>query len=138
MKTDAIAEQFKAITGLDKDLYREIVWFRQEHLKELLMPRHETGKDVWMNCSVYPIMKLLGVILRSISGIMKLKRRVYEKDPDVIGLEKLSNEYNKTSEEYTLLEMDLETSTQKLVIAKKALDEADSKLKKLEEKQSSY
>ena len=36
MKTDAIAEQFKAITGLDKDLYREIVWFRQEHLKELL------------------------------------------------------------------------------------------------------
>ena len=36
MKTDAIAEQLKAITGLDKDLYREIVWFRQEHLKELL------------------------------------------------------------------------------------------------------
>jgi exonuclease SbcC len=36
MKTDAIAEQFKAITGLDKDLYREIVWVRQEHLKELL------------------------------------------------------------------------------------------------------
>ncbi len=36
MKTEAIAEQFKAITGLDKDLYREIVWFRQEHLKELL------------------------------------------------------------------------------------------------------
>ena len=36
MKTEAIAEQFKAITGLDKELYREIVWFRQEHLKELL------------------------------------------------------------------------------------------------------
>ena len=36
MKTEAIAEQLKAITGLDKDLYREIVWFRQEHLKELL------------------------------------------------------------------------------------------------------
>ena len=36
MKSDAISEQFKAITGLDKDLYREIVWVRQEHLKELL------------------------------------------------------------------------------------------------------
>jgi DNA repair exonuclease SbcCD ATPase subunit len=36
MKTDAIAEQLKAITGLDRDLYREIVWFRQEHLKDLL------------------------------------------------------------------------------------------------------
>ncbi|HYA77091.1 MAG TPA: hypothetical protein VEF91_00070, partial [Verrucomicrobiae bacterium] len=37
-------------------------------------------------------------------------------------------------EEYALLEMDLENSTQKLTVAKKALDEADSKLKKLEEK----
>ena len=36
MKTEAITEQFKVITGLDKDLYREIVWFRQEHLKDLL------------------------------------------------------------------------------------------------------
>ena len=50
------------------------------------------------------------------------------------GLEKLSNEYNRASEEYALLEMDLENSTQKLAVAKKALDEADSKLKKLEEK----
>ncbi len=30
--------------------------------------------------------------------------------------------------------MELENSTQKLMVAKKALDEADSKLKKLEEK----
>jgi DNA repair exonuclease SbcCD ATPase subunit len=62
------------------------------------------------------------------------EKRVYEKDPDVTGLEKLSNEYNKASEEYALLEMDLENSTQKLTVAKKALDEADLKLKKLEEK----
>jgi DNA repair exonuclease SbcCD ATPase subunit len=45
MKTDAINEQFKAITGLDKDLYREIVWMRQEHLKELLdVPPRERQK----------------------------------------------------------------------------------------------
>ena len=40
----------------------------------------------------------------------------------------------RSSEEYTMLEMELETSTQKLAIAKKDLDEADSKLKRLEEK----
>ncbi|MCJ7794024.1 hypothetical protein MUP42_03730 [Candidatus Bathyarchaeota archaeon] len=62
------------------------------------------------------------------------EKRVYEKDPDINGLEKLSNEYNRASEEYALLEMDLENSTQKLSVAKKALDEADLKLKKLEEK----
>jgi exonuclease SbcC len=36
MKTDAVAEQIKAITGLDCDLYREIVWFKQERLKDFL------------------------------------------------------------------------------------------------------
>ena len=57
-----------------------------------------------------------------------------EKDLDVNGLEKLNNEYNRAGEEFTLLEMDLENSTQKLAIAKRALDEANAKLKQLEEK----
>jgi exonuclease SbcC len=134
MKTDAIAEQFKAITGLDKDLYREIVWFRQEHLKELLdaQPRDRQRRldelfglsdyeTAWSNIAQY-------------QRDYETEKRVYEKDPDVNGLEKLSNEYNRASEEYALLEMDLDNSTQKLSVAKKALDEADSKLKKLEEK----
>jgi exonuclease SbcC len=134
MKTDAIAEQFKAITGLDKDLYREIVWFRQEHLKELLdaAPRDRQRRldelfglsdyeTAWSNIAQY-------------QRDYETEKRVYEKDPDVNGLEKLSNECNRASEEYALLEMDLDNSTQKLSVAKKALDEADSKLKKLEEK----
>ena len=73
MKTDAIAEQFKAITGLDKDLYREIVWFRQEHLKELLDAAPRDRQGVWTNCSVYPIMRLHGAILHSTSGTMRPK-----------------------------------------------------------------
>ena len=62
------------------------------------------------------------------------EKRVYEKDPDVMGLEKLSNEYNRASEEFTFLEMDLEDSTQKLAVARRVLDEANLKLKQLEEK----
>jgi exonuclease SbcC len=134
MKTDAIDEQFKAITGLDRDLYREIVWFRQEHLKELLdaAPRDRQRRlDELFGLSDYEV---------AWSNIAQYQRdydtekRVYEKDPDVNGLEKLSNEYNRESEEYALLEMDLENATQKLAVAKIALDAADSKLKKLEEK----
>jgi DNA repair protein SbcC/Rad50 len=134
MKTDAVAEQLKAITGLDKDLYREIVWFRQEHLKELLdaTPRDRQRRlddlfglsdyeTAWSNIAQY-------------QRDYDTEKRIYEKDPDVNCLEKLSNEYNRTSEEFTLLEMDLENSTQKLAIAKRALDEANSKLKQLEEK----
>jgi exonuclease SbcC len=134
MKTDAIAEQLKSITGLDRDLFREIVWFRQEHLKELLdaAPRDRQRRlDELFGLSDYEV---------AWSNIAQYQRdyetenRVYEKDPDVFGLEKLSNEYNRASEEYVTLEMDLETCTQKLVVAKKALETADLKLKNLEEK----
>ena len=134
MKTDAITEQFKAITGLDKDLYREIVWFRQEHLKELLdaAPRDRQRRlDELFGLSDYEV---AWSNIAQYQRDYETEKRVYEKDPDVTGLEKLSNEYNRASEEYALLEMDLENSTQKLTVAKKALNEADSKLKKLEEK----
>jgi len=134
MKTDAIAEQFKAITGLDKELYREIVWFRQEHLKELLdaAPRDRQRRlDELFGLSDYEV---AWSNIAQYQRDYETERRVYEKDPDVSSLEKLCTEYNKASEEYTLLEMDLENSTQNLAIAKKALEEADSKLKTLEEK----
>jgi exonuclease SbcC len=134
MKTDAIAEQFKAITGLDKDLYREIVWFKQERLKELLdaKPRdRQTRLDELFGLSDY---ETAWSNIAQYQRDYETERRVYEKDPDVNGLEKLSVEYNKASEEYALLEMELEEYAQKLAVAKKALDEADSKLKRLEEK----
>jgi exonuclease SbcC len=134
MKTDAIAEQFKAITGLDKDLYREIVWVRQEHLKELLdaTPRERQRRldelfglsdyeTAWSNIAVY-------------KRDYETEKRIYEKDPDVVGLEKLSDEYNRVTEEFTLLEVELQDAVGKLAGAKRALEEADSKLKKLEEK----
>jgi exonuclease SbcC len=134
MKSDAIAEQFKAITGLDKELYREIVWVRQEHLKELLdvAPRERQRRlddlfgladyeTAWSNIAEYQ---------REYEG----EKRAYEKDADVVGLEKLSAEYNQVTEEFALLEVELQSAIGKLAGAKKALDDADSKLKKLEEK----
>jgi exonuclease SbcC len=134
MKTDAIAEQFKAITGLDKELFREIVWVRQEHLKELLdaTPRDRQRRldelfglsdyeTAWSNIAVY-------------KRDYETEKRVYEKDPDVVGLEKLSDEYNHVTEEFTLLEIELQDAVGKLAGAKRALEDADVKLKKLEEK----
>jgi exonuclease SbcC len=134
MKADAIAEQFKAITGLDKELYREIVWVRQEHLKELLdaAPRERQRRldelfgladyeVAWSNIAVY-------------QRDYETEKKVYEKDPDLVGLEKLSAEYNRVTEEFTLLEMELQDTIGKLAGAKRALEDADVKLEKLEEK----
>ncbi len=134
MKNEAIAEQLKAITGLDKDLYREIVWFRQEHLKELLdaAPRERQRRlDELFGLSDYEV---AWSNIAQYQRDYETEKRVYEKDPDVNGLEKLSGEYNRASEEFTLLEMALEDSIQNLVIAKRLLEEADLRLKRSEEK----
>ncbi len=134
MKSEAIAEQFKAITGLDKDLYREIVWFRQEHLKELLdaAPRDRQRRlDELFGLSDY---EAAWSNIAQYQRDYETEKKIYEKDSDVNGLEKLSTEYNRASEEYALLEMDLENLTQKLSVAKRMLDDADQKLKRLEEK----
>jgi exonuclease SbcC len=134
MKTDAVAEQFKAITGLDKELYREIVWVRQEHLKELLgaAPRDRQRRlDELFGLSDYE------VAWSNIAGYKRdfeTEKRVYENDPDVVGLEKLSNEYNRVTEEFTLLEIELQDVVGKLARAKRTLEDAEVKLKKLEEK----
>lgn len=134
MKTDAVAEQIKAITGLDRELYREIMWVRQEHLKELLdaAPRDRQRRldelfglsdyeAAWSNIAVY-------------QRDYETEKKVYEKDADVVGLEKLSAEYNRITEEFMLLEMELQNALSKLAAAKRTLDAADEKLRALEEK----
>lgn len=132
-KLDAVAEQLKALTGLDKDLFREIVWVRQEHLKELLnSPPRERQKRLdelfglleyetaWSNLAGYQ---------REYEG----EKRAYEKDADVAGMEKLGGEYNRTAEEFSRLEIELEDMKQQLASAKNALEEADQKLQEMEE-----
>jgi exonuclease SbcC len=133
IKSDAVAEQFKAITGLDKELFREIIWVRQEHLKEILnAPPRERQKRLdelfglsdyetaWSNLAGYQ---------REYEG----ERKAYERDPDVVGMEKLSTEYNRTVEEFSYTEMELQEKAKRLEEAKKTLEEADLKLKRLEE-----
>lgn len=133
VKADAVAEQLKTITGLDKELFREIVWVRQEHLKELLdaRPRERQRRldelfglsdyeKAWSNLAGYQ---------REYEG----ERRAYEKDPDVVGMEKLSTEYNSAVEEFSLIEVELQNMTKKLNETKNALEDTDLKLKKLED-----
>jgi exonuclease SbcC len=133
VKTDAMAEQLKTITGLDKELFREIVWVRQEHLKELLdaRPRERQKRldelfglsdyeKAWSNLAGYQ---------REYEG----ERRAYEGDSDVVGMEKLNTKYNHVAEEFSLIEIELQDMAQKLEEAKKALEDADLKLKRLEE-----
>ncbi|MGQ9531100.1 MAG: AAA family ATPase, partial [Candidatus Bathycorpusculaceae bacterium] len=133
VKSDAVAEQIKAITALDKELFREIVWVRQEHLKELLdaTPRERQKRldelfglsdyeTAWSNLAGYQ---------REYDG----EKKAYEKDPDVVGMEKLNTEYNRTVEQLGIIEIELQDAAKRLSAAKKALEEAELKLKRLED-----
>jgi len=133
VKSDAVAEQFKAVTGLDKELFREIVWVRQEHLKELLdaAPRERQKRlDELFGLSNYEVAwSSLAGYQREYEG----EKRAYEKDPDIAGMEGLTKEYDRAVEEFSLVELQIQEAMKKLEAMKKALEDADSKLKRLEE-----
>lgn len=131
-KGEAVVEQLKALTGLDKDLFREVVWVRQEHLKELLnmTPRQRQKKmDQMFGLSDYE------VAWSGLAGFQKEyqgEKRAYERDFDVVGMEKLQTEYNKSVEEFSLIENELEGLRKKLVQTEAAFNEATSRLQSLE------
>jgi len=132
LKGDAIAEQFKAITGLDKDLFREIVWVRQERLKELLdaTPRERQKRlDEMFGLSDYEV---AWSSLLFYQHDYEVEKRIYEKDPDITGMEKLGAEYDRIVEEFSRLEVDLQETCIKVDVAAKALEEADAELEKME------
>ncbi|NIO37808.1 hypothetical protein GTO27_08915 [Candidatus Bathyarchaeota archaeon] len=132
-KAEAVTEQLKAITGLDKDLFREIVWVRQEHLKELLnaTPR-ERQKRLDELFGLYEYEKSWSA-LASHQREYEGEKRAYQKDPDVVGIEKLDTEYSSATEEFSEIDIELQNLRKGLEEAKRDLEEADSKLKSLEE-----
>jgi exonuclease SbcC len=135
-KTDAVAEQLKSITGLDRDLWREIVWIRQEHLKELIdsAPRERQKRlDELFGLSDYEV---AWCNIAEYQREYETEKRLLEKDPDITGKEKLGLEYNRVTEEYTLVEIELLETQQKLASAKRFVEEADAILKRLEEKKT--
>jgi exonuclease SbcC len=132
-KGEAVAEQLKAITGLNRELFREVVWVRQEHLKELLnaQPRERQKRlDELFGLSDYE------TAWTSLAGYQREyegEKRAYEKDADVVGMERLGKEYDRTAQEFSLVEVELQDTTKKLAAARRAMEEADLKLRKLEE-----
>ncbi len=132
-KNEAVAEQLKALTGLDKNLFREVVWVRQEHLKELLdaTPRQrQTKLDQLFGLSDYEV---AWSVLAQFQRDYKVEKGVYEKDVDVVGVDKLQAEYNKAVEEFSMIENQLRDLGEKLAQAESALRGATSRLEGVEE-----
>jgi len=133
VKSEAVAEQLKAITGLDKELFREIVWVRQEQLKELLdmTPRERQKRlDELFGLSDY---ELAWANLQGVQKEYEGEKKAYERDPDIVTMDKLHNEYDKTVQEFANIEGQIEELKKRYVEAETTLNEATSHLQSLEE-----
>jgi exonuclease SbcC len=133
VKSGAVAEQLKAITGLDKEIFREIVWVRQEQLKELLnmRPRERQKRlDELFGLSDYEAAwsNMLGV-QKEYEG----EKKVYERDLDILGMDKLQAEYHQSVEEFSQIEGEIENLKKQIAEAERTLNEATAKLQSLEE-----
>ncbi|MEA2089175.1 MAG: SMC family ATPase [Thermoproteota archaeon] len=133
MRNEAVAEQLNQITGIDKDTFRDIIWVRQEHLKELLdsTPRErQKHLDELFGLSDYE------AAWRNIVGVKREyegEKKAYEQDYDVVGIEKLQKDYNQTVEEFSIIENQLHDLKNQVINAKSVLDEATFRLQNLEE-----
>ena len=132
-KNDAVTEELKNLTGLDKNLFREVVWVRQEHLKELLdiTPRQrQTKLDQLFGLSDY---ETAWSNIQAFQKLYEAEKSFLERDIDVIRITKLDEDYNKTVEEFSTVSVQFEAATEKLAQADQALQEATSRLESLEE-----
>jgi len=133
VKSEAVTEQLKAITGLDKELFREIVWVRQEQLKELLdmTPRERQKRlDELFGLSDY---ELAWANLQGVQKEYEGEKKAYERDPDIVTMDKLHAEYDKTVQEFANIEGQVEDLKKRYVEAEKALNEATAHLQSLEQ-----
>lgn len=133
VKSEAVAEQLKAITGLDKELFREIVWVRQEQLKELLdmTPRERQKRvDELFGLSDYEL------AWSSLQGVQKEyegEKKAYERDPDIVMMDKLHVEYDKSAAEFANVDGQVEWLRKRDGEAETTLNEATAQLQSLEE-----
>jgi exonuclease SbcC len=131
-KNEAVEEQLKALTGLEKEIFREIIWIRQEHLKELLdvRPRErQTRLDQLFGLADYEI------AWNNIVGIQRdfdAERKTFEKDFDVVGFSSLQEEYNKTVIEFSNIEHELRGLREKVAVAEQTFREATNRLQGME------
>jgi exonuclease SbcC len=132
-KNDAVAEELKALTGLDKNIFREVIWVRQEHLKELLdiTPRQRQKKlDELFGLSDY---ELAWSGLQLYQKTYETEKNVLERDADVIRVGKLEADYITAVEEFSSVTGQLEDLKEKLAQTESELNEASDRLEGLEE-----
>ena len=132
LKSDAVVEQLFSAIGIDKEIFRRLIWIRQEHLKDILnMTPGERQKnlDQLFKLSDY---EAAWSNLRSIMRWYESERSSLEKDPDVTRLDELKARYSEAVSDRRKREAELEEVKIKLSETERRLKEITSRLEELE------
>jgi len=132
LKSDAVVEQLFSAIGIEKEIFRRLIWIRQEHLKDILnMTPGERQKnlDQLFRLSDY---ETAWSNLRSVMRWYESERSSLEKDPDVTRLEELKARYTEAVSDQKKKEAELEEVKLKLSETEKRLEEITSRLQELE------
>lgn len=131
MKNEAIAEQLKSIIGVDREIFREIMWVRQEKLKEILdmTPGERQRKmDQLFGISDYEVS---WTNLRPLQRWYEGERETLTRDPDVISIDDIQKKYDETVKELVLREAELEEARNQFQEAEEKLKEATTRLEEM-------
>jgi len=133
MKSEAVTEQLRLITGIDRDLFHEVTWMRQEHLKDLLdMPPGQRQKrlDQLFGLSDYEeAWSSIRPILRWYEGESNSLRQ----DPDIGRIKELQGQYDDAATEFSSKEMELQDLSRRLSEAEGRLKVASANVEELED-----
>ena len=132
LKSDAVVEQLFSAIGIDKEIFRRLIWIRQEHLKDILnMTPGERQKnlDHLFKLSDY---EAAWSNLRSVMRWYESERNSLEKDPDVTRLDELKARYAEAVSDRRKREAELEEVKIKLSETERRLKEITSRLEELE------
>ncbi|MEM2309781.1 MAG: AAA family ATPase, partial [Candidatus Bathyarchaeia archaeon] len=133
IKSEAVAEQLRSIIGVDREVFRDIIWIRQERLKEILdmMPAERQRRlDQLFGISDY---ETSWANLRSIQRLYEGERGALEKDPDIINMRDMQNQYDQAVKELSIKEGEIEEARKSLGEAELRLKEASRHLEELME-----
>ncbi len=132
MKSDAVAEQLRSVTGIDREIFREIVWVQQEHLKDVLnMPPSERQRrlDQLFGLADY---ETSWTNLRPILRWFESERSSLERDPDVVGIQELKAGYDEAVQDLSAKVSEIGEAEAQLRVAKERLESATTQLDELE------
>ncbi len=132
LKSDAVVEQLFSAVGIDKEIFRQLIWIRQEHLKDILNMtpgERQRNLDQLFKLSDY---EAAWSNLRSIIRWYESERSSLERDPDVTRIDELKKRYEEAVLEVAKKEADLEDIKRKLSEVELKLKEVTSRLQQLE------